>query len=155
MMTIRRYCVASLLSFFAACGSPSAKQESSEPTPTPITEREFKDRVVGNTIQKVRHDRFNKFYFGTDGRYVQAGFAGLNNSLLSIQGGTYTFDGGTVCMEREWRDGGQDTGCLTIDVVGDGIRCTIKWNGQKKPHRFTCSIGEGRHPIIESALSRR
>lgn len=131
---------------------------TTEPETVPrvlMTEAAFSQRVVGNTVQQMKRTRFNKFYFGDDGRYVLAGFAGSNDSLLSIQGGTYEFADGTICMKREWRDGGQDSGCLTIQTVGDGIRCTIKWSNQSKPRVFTCGIGEGPHPVIAEALPRR
>lgn len=139
----------------AACAGEPAPQAPQDPPRVPITETGFRDRVVGNTVQKVRHTRFNKFYFGPDGRYVMAGFAGLNDSLLSIQGGTYSFDAGTICMKREWRDGNQNTGCLTIETVGDGIRCSIRWGSSTRENVFTCSIGEGPHPVIAEALDRR
>jgi len=137
------------------CGQPSEKPESETAPRVLMTEAEFAERVIGNTVQQMKRDRFNKFYFGEDGRYVLAGFAGSNSSLLSIQGGTYKFDDGTICMKREWRDGGQNSGCLTIQTVGEGIRCAIKWDNQSKPHVFTCAIGEGPHPIIAESLSRR
>jgi hypothetical protein len=138
-----------------ACAPTDQSPETPPPPRVLMTEAVFSERIVGNTIRNKPQTRGNKFYFGPDGRYVLAGFAGLNDSLLSIQGGTYEFADGTVCMKREWRDGGQDTGCLTLQTVGDGIRCTIKWNGHSKLHVFTCTIGEGPHPVIAEALDRR